>query len=176
MIIKGNIIRALLILLALSGCGVIPGKPGGYATPFPSTLAPETAAPPVIVTAGPAATSVPASQFTLQAGTPSPIQFPPGGGLIVGLQDQGRTVLMHSGDRFLLQLGEEFDWMITSSDDSVVERVIDVTVIRGAQGLYEGRKSGEATLNGVGDPKCRSSQPPCMAPSMIFTLHVRVEP
>ncbi len=83
---------------------------------------------------------------------------------------------MHVGDRFLLQLGEVFDWTVTSSDDTVIGRVPNITVIRGAQGLYEGRKAGEADLNAIGDPLCRSANPPCMVPSISFTLHVQVEP
>ena len=147
-------------------------------TPVPSTLTPEFATAPVVIvgTAEPVGTSLPAPIVTLPAGTPPPIEFPPGGGLIVGLEDQGRTVIMHVGDRFLLQLGDVFDWTVTSSDGSVVGRVINILVIRGAQGLYEGRKTGEATINAVGDPKCRSSQPACMAPSINFTIHVQVEP
>jgi hypothetical protein len=80
------------------------------------------------------------------------------------------------GDRFLLQLGDVFLWTVTSSDDSVVGRVINVMVIKGAQGLYEGRKAGDATITAIGDPFCRSATPPCMAPSISYTIHVQVEP
>jgi len=51
-----------------------------------------------------------------------------------------------------------------------------VMVIRGAQGLYEGRKEGEATLNAIGDPLCRTSTPACAVPSISFTLQVQVLP
>jgi hypothetical protein len=130
-----------------------------------------------VATAQAVGTVVAVPAVTLPAGeTPVPITFPPGGGLIVGIDDQGRTVVMHVGDRFLLQLGEVFNWTVTSSDDTIVGRVPNITVIRGAQGLYEGRKAGEATLNATGDPLCRSSKPACMVPSISYTLHVQVEP
>jgi hypothetical protein len=58
----------------------------------------------------------------------------------------------------------------------VVGRVPNITVIRGAQGLYEGRKAGEATLTAIGDPLCRSTNPPCMVPSISYTLNVQVIP
>jgi hypothetical protein len=175
-------ILGMLILLTLSACGAAPGTPVQN-TPTPvavlPTLTPEAPTAPavIVVTAGPAVTVVPVPAETSPAGgTPLPLTFPPGGGLIVGIQDQGRTVVMHVGDRFLLQLGEVFDWTVTSSDDTVVGRVPNVTVIRGAQGLYEGRKIGEATLNAIGDPLCRTNTPACMVPSISYTLHVQVLP
>jgi hypothetical protein len=133
----------------------------------------------LVVAAGTAelvGTIVPVPMATSPAGTPAPITFPPGGGLIVGLPDQGRMVIMHVGDRFLLQLGDFFDWTVTSSDIKVVARVPNITVIRGAQGLYEGLKAGEATLTAIGEPTCRSANPPCMTPSISFTIQVQVEP
>jgi len=173
------IMRAMLILFALSGCGFIQDKAiGNTPTTYLPTLTLEGGTGPIVIvgTAEPVGTSLPEPAATLPAGTPPPISFPPEGGLIIGLQDQGRTVVMHVGDRFLLQLGDVYDWTVTSSDDSVVGRVINVMVISGAQGLYEGRKVGNATLNMVGDPTCRSSQPPCLMPSISFTLLVQVEP
>jgi len=183
------LLLAVLILFALSGCGSITGLAKGNTPtpiqptltvepPFLPTLTPEFPTAPVVIvgTAVAVGPITPAPLETLPAGTPPPITFPPGGGLIVGLQDQGRTVIMHVGDRFLLQLGEVFDWTVTSSDDTVVGRVVNITVIRGAQGLYEGRKPGEATINAIGDPLCRSSKPACMLPSVSYTIHVQVEP
>jgi hypothetical protein len=169
----------MLVFFALSGCGFIQGKTiGNTPTPYLPTLTPEGGTGPIVIigTAEPVATNLPDKAVTTPTGTPPPISFPPEGGLIIGLQDQGRTVLMHVGDRFLLQLGDVYDWTITSSDDSVVGRVITVMVISGSQGLYEGRKVGNATLNMVGNPSCRSSQPPCEMPSISFTLHVQIEP
>jgi len=170
----------MLILFALSGCEAAPA-PVVVKTPTASvlpTFTPEAATAPVVIvgTAEPAETIVAVPAATSPAGTFPPLTFPPGGGLIVGLQDQGRTVVMHVGDRFLLQLGEVFNWTVTSSDETVVGRVPNITVIRGAQGLYEGRKAGEATLNAIGDPLCRSSKPACMMPSISYTLRVQVVP
>jgi hypothetical protein len=173
------IILAMLILFVLSGCGFIQGKAiGNTPTTYPPMLTPGGGTGSIVIvgTAELVGTSLPEPVVTLHAGTPPPISFPPEGGLIIGLQDQGRTVVMHVGDRFLLQLGDGYNWTITSSDDSVVGRVINIMVISGSQGLYEGRKVGDANLNMVGDPSCRSSQPPCEMPSMSFTLHVQVEP
>ncbi len=172
------LILALLILFTLSGCGTGPTATSVNipTQPVLATLTPEVATAVNVVTAEPARTIVAVPVATSAAGTPTPVTFPPGGGLIVGLADQGQTVIMHVGDRFLLQLGEVFDWTVTSSDDTVVGRVPNITVIRGAQGLYEGRKAGEADLNAIGDPLCRSANPPCMVPSISFTLHVQVEP
>ena len=180
MIRKRHLITmAMLTLFALSGYGFIQGKAiGNTPTIYLPMLTPEggTGLIGIVGIAELVGTSLPQPAVTLPAGTPPPISFPPEGGLIIGLQDQGRTVVMYVGDRFLLQLGGVYDWTVTSSDDSVVGRVINVMVISGAQGLYEGRKVGNATLNMVGDPTCRSSQPPCLMPSISFTLLIQVEP
>ncbi len=174
------ILTMLIMLFTLSGCGTAPAATAVNTPTQPvvptQTLEAATAPAATGGTAEPARTIVAVPVATSPAGTPPPLTFPPGGGLIVGLQDQGRTVVMHVGDRFLLQLGEVFDWTVTSSDDTVVGRVPNITVIRGAQGLYEGRKAGEATLNAIGDPLCRSSKPACMVPSISYTLHVQVVP
>jgi len=176
---KWNLLLAAVIVFALSGCASLAGQGmGNSSTAVAATLTPQYPTMPAIVvgTAEPAGTIVAVPAETLPAGTPAPITFPAGGGLIVGLQDQGKTVVMHVGDRFLLQLGDVFLWTVTSSDDSVVGRVINVMVIKGAQGLYEGRKAGEATITAIGDPFCRSSSPPCMTPSISYTIHVQIEP
>jgi glucose/arabinose dehydrogenase len=175
------LILAMLILFTLSGCGTAPAATAinTPTQPVLPTLTLEAPTATVVVSAGtaePAKTIVAVPAATSPAGTLAPLTFPPSGGLIVGLEGQGRTVVMHVGDRFLLQLGEVFDWTVTSSDDTVVGRVPNVMVIRGAQGLYEGRKEGEATLTAIGDPLCRTSTPACAVPSISFTLQVQVEP
>jgi len=86
----------------------------------------------------------------------------------------GRLTLM-PGERFLLKLGEEYNWTVTVADQSVVSRVVNITVVRGAQGLYEAHKIGSTTLTASGDPVCRHAQPPCAMPSRQFEVKVEVE-
>jgi len=46
----------------------------------------------------------------------------------------------------------------------------------GAQGIYLAHKPGTVTMTATGDPACRQSKPACMMPSIIFTLHIEVQP
>jgi hypothetical protein len=78
------------------------------------------------------------------------------------------------GDRILVELGTDLDWTVTVSDPRVLGRVPGVTLIRGAQGLYVALRAGSATISAVGDPPCRKSQPPCMAPSLLKSVAMLV--
>jgi hypothetical protein len=79
------------------------------------------------------------------------------------------------GQRVLVTLGTDLDWTVTVSDQSVLARVPGITIVRGAQGLYEAQKAGRATISAVGDPACRKSTPPCMAPSLLVSVTVIVK-
>jgi hypothetical protein len=79
------------------------------------------------------------------------------------------------GDRFLMQLGEEYDWTVSISDESILSRLINVTVVRGAQGIYEADRAGSATLSATGDPACRKVEPPCAAPSRLLQIEIAVK-
>jgi carboxyl-terminal processing protease len=92
----------------------------------------------------------------------------------VTLDDDGGTIAVQTGERFLLKLGEDYDWAITIGDERILSRVVNVTVVRGAQGLYEAKQAGSTTLTATGDPLCRESQPPCAMPSRLFKVDVTV--
>lgn len=94
--------------------------------------------------------------------------------LTVTLADQGRTIQMHVGQRFLLKLGEEYEWTVTVTDPSVLSRVMNIAVVRGAQGVYQAVKTGQASLVASGDPRCRQLQPPCELPSRFFQVQIVV--
>jgi hypothetical protein len=86
------------------------------------------------------------------------------------------AIRLHPGQRFLLALGEGYEWTVTVADPAIVSRVINVLVMRGAQGLYEAHGPGATTLQASGDPTCRSAQPPCGAPSRLFGISIIVTP
>ena len=95
---------------------------------------------------------------------------------IVTLEDDGKTITLKKGESFLLKLGENFNWSIDIDNQTVVSRVMNIAVIRGAQGVYEAHNSGQATFTGVGDPLCLTADPPCKIHSILFTLNVIVQP
>ncbi|HVN53932.1 MAG TPA: hypothetical protein VMT46_06335 [Anaerolineaceae bacterium] len=98
-----------------------------------------------------------------------------GEGTAVILADDGATVKMKVGQRFLLQLGEDYDWNVTVADQNVLSRVVNITVVRGAQGLYEAHQAGTTGLTAVGDPPCRTATPACAMPSRSFMVTIVVE-
>ncbi len=93
----------------------------------------------------------------------------------ITLDDQGKTIQMTVGQSFLLKLGEEYAWEVTLGDQNVVSRAVNITVVRGAQGIYRAHQAGTTTLTATGDPQCRQSQPPCMVPSRVFTVTIVVQ-
>ena len=128
----------------------------------------------VLVACGPntgvATTAAPSPTATQPAATEPASGSTPAGMVTVTRADNGNTLRLHPGDRFLLQLGEDYDWNVTIDDQAVVSRVVGITVVRGAQGVYEARSTGTTMLTAVGDPPCRKAQPPCAIPSIRFAV------
>ena len=94
---------------------------------------------------------------------------------VITLADQGSTIYLSVGESFLLQLGEEYIWDVSVSDQNVVSRVRNITVVRGAQGVYNALQAGTVTLSATGDPVCRQSNPPCAMPSILFEIKIVVK-
>ncbi len=92
----------------------------------------------------------------------------------ITLADNGRTITLNVNETFLLKLGEGYDWNINVDDQTIFSRVVNVLVVRGAQGIYVAHRPGNATLTAVGSPECLKSQPPCARPSILFNLFVVV--
>jgi hypothetical protein len=89
--------------------------------------------------------------------------------------DASSTIKVVRGERVLVKLGTDFDWTVTVSDPLVLSRVPGVTLVVGAQGLYVAQSAGQATISAVGDPPCRKSTPPCMAPSLLISVIIAVK-
>ncbi len=132
---------------------------------------------PIMVQSG--TESVPSS-IDLRQITPIPPSIPltiqsDQGPITVTLDNQGGTIALSLGETFLLQLGDTYTWDIAISDQTVISRVKNIAVIKGAQGVYESLKMGTVTLTATGDPLCRQSQPPCGQPSIQFQLTIVVK-
>jgi hypothetical protein len=146
--------------------------PTSTLTPMPtltSTTSPTTS-PTSTVTATPTATPVPPPA----AATPTVPSAVPGAGRPVTVADDGQTIVLNVGASFLLQLGDAYIWTVTVADPSIVSRQVNILVVRGAQGVYVAHKAGQTTLTAVGNPPCRSAQPPCAAPSRLFRVTIVV--
>jgi len=89
-------------------------------------------------------------------------------------ENNNQTIELNVGDTFLLKLGEEYMWNVEIDNDDVVSRVKNIAVIRGAQGIYEAKMPGSATLSAAGDLPCREEVPPCAAPTILFKIQINV--
>ncbi len=90
----------------------------------------------------------------------------------VTLADNGKTITLKTGQSFLLKLGENYDWTVNVADQTILKRVMNVMVIRGAQGIYMAGKPGTTTLSAAGDPTCLQDKPACAAPSIQFKITI----
>ncbi len=93
----------------------------------------------------------------------------------VTLADAGRTFRMRPGQRFALVLGgPPPNWRVTVSDTAVLQRVPNVMVVRGAQGIYQARQAGSAVLSAVSHYACESAHPACLTADRLFRVTIRV--
>ena len=181
-----RLFTVMILAAFLAGCAA-PSEPAPTlpsATPGP--LSQPTAAPVSLAatTPTPAATLAPDVSTGTGPGDPAPTaaatatSAPNAGQLdtpTITLNDNGTTLKLKTGQRFLLQLGETYDWQLIIADQSVVSRVKNVMVIRGAQGLFDALNPGQSEVSAMGDPVCRGQKPACAQPSVLFRLTVIVE-
>jgi hypothetical protein len=142
-------------------------------TPVDSTLGGPTVVT-VTVSSGGAETSG-GTVFTPEPPTDTPADTTVGGTTVVTLDDRGKTIELAVGQSFLLKLGENFDWTVNITDQTVISRVRNIMVVRGAQGVYDALKAGTVMLTATGDPPCRQLHPACGAPSLLFEVTIVVK-
>ncbi len=98
----------------------------------------------------------------------------PPAGRTVTLADDGRTISLHPGESFLLNLGAGYYWQIAIGDPAVLGLPASSAVGTGAQGVFVANQPGQTTLTAIGDPLCRATQPQCGQPSRAFRIQVIV--
>jgi hypothetical protein len=81
---------------------------------------------------------------------------------------------MHVGDTFLLALGDQQQWDVQVADQTVLARVPNIMVVRGAQGVYRALKAGTTTLTATGTANCPAGQA-CPMYAIAFHLTVQVQ-
>lgn len=133
--------------------------------------------PPVKFTLDIAAGSGTAAAVGTSVPTTAPTAAPlgtPSGGLTLTIDDNGKTITLQKGDRFLLRLPQGYNWSVSIGNPSVVSYATGSLPPAGTQGLYEARQAGQTTFSATGDPTCRSSNPPCALPSRLFKVTIIV--
>ncbi len=177
----------LAVVMFLPACGLLPasgsvapaastaevnlGYPG-LSSGFPTVVAADCgAAPGPTQAADCSGTAYPLPPYGTQV-----VPTQPDGSLTVTLDNTDETVSLHVGQTFLLNLGEVYNWTVTVADPSILSRKVNVTEIKGAQGIYQALAVGQTVLSAAGDPVCRQSKPACGMPSIMVTFNIVVEP
>ena len=88
-------------------------------------------------------------------------------GAVIGMVDNGKTFVMNIGDKIRINLDYGYGWS-TISD-------FTPAVLVGAADGYFAFARGTTTLTMAGDPVCYSSTPPCLKPSILYTITVIVQ-
>jgi len=101
--------------------------------------------------------------------SPTPLQGPQ----TITLADDGQTLQLHTGDRFTLQLGESYNWMPQVANPTIVRRLPQYAMIRGAQGIYQAMAPGTTRLAANGSAKCIQGQM-CSMLVRLFRLTIVV--
>ena len=94
---------------------------------------------------------------------------------IIPLDEKDKLIEIKKGEKFLVQLDSIYDWRIDIDNKTVVDSDYSDIRYSGSQAVYLAHNSGNATITGVGDPHCQYLEPPCMSPSILFQIGVRVE-
>ena len=98
--------------------------------------------------------------------------------LVVTNADNGKSYSLHRGDTLEVRLsGGTYHWSPPmSSNEAVLRRtaVATGTTDGGAWASFLAVADGQADVTSTGDPPCRQSTPPCMAPSQLFRVSLRV--
>jgi hypothetical protein len=92
--------------------------------------------------------------------------------LVVTERDNGTTLHLVVGQRFILDLGHRVEWAVNATPPQVVQPVAGSPQIAGAQGLYVARTAGTAVLNAVGSPDCTSGVCPMFRLGFSLTIVV----
>jgi hypothetical protein len=90
------------------------------------------------------------------------------------LASNKKTIALTVGDTFVLKLGTTYSWSFKFSNTKVVQRVPNLALVKGTQGIYKAKTPGTVTVTGVGDPVCRKSKPACGLASRTFKLKIVV--
>jgi hypothetical protein len=92
----------------------------------------------------------------------------------VTLADNNSVLKLMVGQRFVLRLGEGYNWSLGLEGSGVVSKVKNLMMVRGAQGVFVAEQVGKTELNAAGEPVCRSSVPACGQPSILFKITIEV--
>jgi|GEM_PF-6498120 len=114
--------------------------------------------------------------FTVNIGSATvPPAGTPSGERTLTIADNGQTITLKQGDRFLLSLPEGYNWQVSIGDPSVVSYATGFMAPAGTQGLYVARQPGKTSFSASGEPPCRTARPACGLPNRLFQVTIVVQ-
>lgn len=87
------------------------------------------------------------------------------------LTDNGKTIAFSIGERFLLNIDSDFEWVVEPVDQSLVAYVPTLIPIPGPDGFFEAVARGKTTIKAVGQPKCEK----CPLQPMEFSVSIVID-
>lgn len=173
---------AIAITAVLMACGsdstasrtpITPATPAATVVAIATSATPSTIEPAGTAVASPATTispdSTPPATPTTRPENSTPSAVLPD----VTLADSGSTVRMRVGQSFLLNLGSD-GWSVTVADQTIISRILNIAVVRGAQGVYLAHAADQTTLDATGPSPCPNTVPACGAPVRVFRVTIVV--
>ena len=100
-------------------------------------------------------------------------------GFTLGPENDRTTKTVSVGSELRLALPAEFEWNIQSTNTSAL--ALKSTLIGSVGGanlkmwLFDVKSAGEFVLRATGEPTCRKSVPPCLAPTVSYQFTIRAQ-
>lgn len=92
----------------------------------------------------------------------------------INLVDNDKVISLKKGERFLLKLGDDYNWDVEINNQTIVSKVINIMIVKGTQGVYESHNLGNAVMTTTGNPICLATSTPCLQPSILLTWNIQV--
>lgn len=98
-------------------------------------------------------------------------------GRILVLDDNLKTINVSVGENVLLLLNQEpYEWTPSVQDSSIFQKVQDPPLMKGAQGIFQAKRSGVTQLSAIGEIPCTKGEHPCLPSSaLLFTVNIVVQ-
>lgn len=100
-------------------------------------------------------------------------------GFTLGPEDNGTTKTVSVGSELRLALPAEFEWNIESTNTSALALKSSLVGSVGGSNtkmwLFDVKSAGEFVLRATGEPACRKSVPPCLAPAVSYRFTIRAQ-
>src|SRR5207247_1525010 len=100
-------------------------------------------------------------------------------GFALAPEDSGTTKTVSVGSELRLALAAELEWNIESTNTSALALKSSLLGSVGGTNmkmwLFDVKSAGEFVLRATGEPACRKSLPPCLAPAVSYRFTIRAQ-